>query len=148
MILLLYVVFFIDLRERFFRNRHHDVRFFFKGHIEKIPVCSPHGLPCASLYRHWFDKKNNSGATLHASMPAFKNQKNEKSRRRELNPRPADYESAAMPLSHGGALPHNINPYRNKTGGFTSTRAAWSRSLTPSDLRAAGRSRRTLIHNH
>ena len=36
------------------------------------------------------------------------------SRRRELNPRPADYESAAMPLSHGGAIPHNIDPCRNK----------------------------------
>jgi hypothetical protein len=36
------------------------------------------------------------------------------SRRRELNPRPADYESAAMPLSHGGAIPHNIDACSNK----------------------------------
>jgi hypothetical protein len=36
------------------------------------------------------------------------------SRRRELNPRPADYESAAMPLSHGGAIPHNIDACFNK----------------------------------
>ena len=36
------------------------------------------------------------------------------SRRRELNPRPADYESAAMPLSHGGAIPHNIDLSANK----------------------------------
>lgn len=36
------------------------------------------------------------------------------SRRRELNPRPADYESAAMPLSHGGAIPHNIALCHNK----------------------------------
>jgi hypothetical protein len=36
------------------------------------------------------------------------------SRRRELNPRPADYESAAMPLSHGGAIPHNIGAYGKK----------------------------------
>ena len=36
------------------------------------------------------------------------------SRRRELNPRPADYESAAMPLSHGGAISHNIDAYFNK----------------------------------
>ena len=36
------------------------------------------------------------------------------SRRRELNPRPADYESAAMPLSHGGAISHNVNCYANK----------------------------------
>ena len=28
--------------------------------------------------------------------------KNYKSRRRDLNPRPADYESAAIPLSHDG----------------------------------------------
>ena len=31
------------------------------------------------------------------------------SRRRDLNPRPADYESAAIPLSHGGNIPHNID---------------------------------------
>ena len=36
------------------------------------------------------------------------------SRRRDLNPRPADYESAAIPLSHGGALPHNIDLCANK----------------------------------
>jgi hypothetical protein len=36
------------------------------------------------------------------------------SRRRELNPRPADYESAAMPLSHGGAISHNIDACCNK----------------------------------
>ena len=29
--------------------------------------------------------------------------KNKKSRLRDLNPRPADYESAAIPLSHNGA---------------------------------------------
>jgi hypothetical protein len=31
-----------------------------------------------------------------------------------LNPRPADYESAAMPLSHGGAISHNVDRYANK----------------------------------
>jgi hypothetical protein len=45
------------------------------------------------------------------------------SRRRELNPRPADYESAAMPLSHGGAIPHNIDPYRNKNMCFRNNRS-------------------------
>ncbi len=33
----------------------------------------------------------------------------EKSRQGELNPRPADYESAAIPLSHGGTIPYSID---------------------------------------
>jgi hypothetical protein len=40
-----------------------------------------------------------------------------KSRRGDLNPRPADYESAAIPLSHGGAIPHNIGLCANKICG-------------------------------
>jgi hypothetical protein len=39
------------------------------------------------------------------------------SRRGDLNPRPADYESAAIPLSHGGAIPHNIGLGANKIYG-------------------------------
>jgi hypothetical protein len=38
----------------------------------------------------------------------------QESRRRDLNPRPADYESAAIPLSHGGVIPHNIGLCTNK----------------------------------
>jgi hypothetical protein len=40
------------------------------------------------------------------------------SRRGDLNPRPADYESAAIPLSHGGAIPHNIGVCANKFYGL------------------------------
>ena len=48
-------------------------------------------------------KFDNIAPKIKNNQKSIKKQPKNKSRRRDLNPRPADYESAAIPLSHGGA---------------------------------------------
>jgi hypothetical protein len=80
-----------------------------------IGVLRENGFLFLPVYVH---EENNPG--LSRNLRRDFNQRSE-SRRGDLNPRPADYESAAIPLSHGGAIPHNISICANKICGWTVT---------------------------